>query len=212
MKGVSESWLTEKGLVLQKDGTYRRPTPMLDKALKQSPTPLFKALGETIDSKAGKESTKKAKSVTGANLTSLDKFDFKSIEIQYEFDVLPCPAPRMTQRDKWYRDPNHPDKTKRQRPCVTRYNDFKERIQELTRISGYELTPVLNILFVIPMPISWSKNKQFQMNSTPHMSRPDIDNLCKAVSDCLLTEDSFIWNLQAIKIWGYKEKIIILKS
>lgn len=49
MKGVTESWLAEKGLVLQPDGSYRRPN-MLDKALKQSMpnTGLFEAIPATL--------------------------------------------------------------------------------------------------------------------------------------------------------------------
>jgi Holliday junction resolvase RusA-like endonuclease len=66
-----------------------------------------------------------------------------------------------------------------------------------------------SILFMIPMPESWSLKKKHAMVKQPHKSKPDLDNLIKAVGDALYDDDSGLWNYRAAKRWGYEGQIII---
>jgi Holliday junction resolvase RusA-like endonuclease len=47
------------------------------------------------------------------------------------------------------------------------------------------------------------------MLGQPHQQRPDIDNLAKGVMDALASEDSYIYELHATKVWGEEGKIEI---
>jgi Holliday junction resolvase RusA-like endonuclease len=108
--------------------------------------------------------------------------------------VTPRGKPRMTRSDKW----NHRD-------CVTRYWEFKDRLREhLTEIPQ----PCL-MVFVFPMPESWKEKKKAIMRGQPHQKTPDIDNIEKAILDALYKNDSHIWNVHHIKIWGDEGKILI---
>ncbi len=84
-----------------------------------------------------------------------------------EYAITPVPKPRMTQRDKW-----------KKRPVVLRYHAFKDEV----RAAGVELEESgQHIIFVLPMPKSWSKKKQREMVGKPHQQKPDKDNLEKAL-------------------------------
>lgn len=135
--------------------------------------------------------------------------DGSYIDVSYSFDISPVSAPRMTQSDKWKLDPNHIDPLKRQRKPVEKYFKFKQDLLSLCAINGYNLTERLNILFVVPFPKSYSKKEQEQLNNQPHDQKPDIDNFSKSFLDSLSNNDRFVWNLHAIKLWGYKGRIII---
>ena len=107
-------------------------------------------------------------------------------------DVVPVPAPRMTQRDRW--DP---------RPCVKRYYDFKNEVALKARRHDIKLSESGNvIIFFMPMAKSWSKKKKERMAYTPHQQRPDLDNLTKAFWDALEVEDKHIWTATQAKIWA----------
>lgn len=60
----------------------------------------------------------------------------------------------------------------------------------------------LRIVFGLPMPNSWSNKKKALMDGLPHQSRPDIDNLEKAFLDALCTDDSYVWDVHATKLWS----------
>ncbi len=112
-----------------------------------------------------------------------------------EYDIIPCPAPRMTRADRW-----------KKRPCVLRYFDFKEEVsrQKIFVINGDAIT------FVMPMPKSWSKKKAKRLDGQPHTQVPDIDNLLKALLDSCYTQDKGIYFLSGLsKRWGTTGKIII---
>ena len=100
----------------------------------------------------------------------------------------------MTQSDKW-----------KKRKCVLEYRAFADEMR-LRVPRGTDLNNHA-ILFTMPMPKSWSKKKKAEMDFKPHKSRPDIDNLLKAVFDALYKEDSGIWQTHAAKVWGYEGSI-----
>lgn len=128
--------------------------------------------------------------------------DGSYIDVLYKFDISPCPAPRMTQSDQWKTDPYHNDPSKRQRKPVAKYFAFRDKLVFLCKESGYKLTGTLNILFIIPMPKSWTKKKQLEMYNQPHQIRPDRDNYLKAFQDAFDGDDGFVWDGRTIKLWG----------
>lgn len=77
---------------------------------------------------------------------------------------------------------------------VKRYLDYKEKIAIIAR-SKYKGDPIsgpveLNITFYLPIPPSWTKTKQRDMDGQLHTSRPDRDNLEKGVCDAL---NKIVW-------------------
>lgn len=87
-----------------------------------------------------------------------------------------------------------------------RYRAFCDHV----RLLGVTLPEsYAHVTFVIPMPKSWSKKKRAEMDGKPHQSKPDKDNLEKALMDALFTDDSHIWDSRVTKLWGETGKIII---
>jgi len=114
--------------------------------------------------------------------------------------IDPKPAPRMVHSDKW-----------KKRPIVLRYRKYRDDLRFLCSHSNVSVNAgVLGILFIMPMPKSWSKKKRAAMNGKPHQQTPDLDNLIKAVQDTLFKDDSHIWKYSPppYKIWGYIGTII----
>ncbi|VVT52223.1 Phage Holliday junction resolvase [Kosakonia radicincitans] len=111
------------------------------------------------------------------------------------YPIVPMGKPRMTRADKW-----------KKRPEVMRYRAFCDEV----RIWGVVL-PVAgaHVTFVLPMPTSWSKKKRAEMNGKPHQTKPDKDNLEKALLDALFESDAHIWDSRVTKLWGESGQIII---
>lgn len=121
--------------------------------------------------------------------------------MHYTFHINPCPAPRMTQLDRW-----------KKRPIVLKYFGFRDYMKLQANVLGYKLTPVLDIMFVLPMPDSWSKKKKYEMDGMPHQSSGDIDNLIKATLDALTDQDNYVYRIKAEKKWGITGKIVIFDA
>lgn len=101
----------------------------------------------------------------------------------------------MTRSDKW-----------KKRDSVLRYRAFKDEV----RLRGIQLPESgYHVIFVLPMPKSWSKKKMAEMNGKPHQQKPDKDNLEKALLDSIFEDDCRIWDGRVSKIWGYEGKIIV---
>ena len=114
-----------------------------------------------------------------------------------QFDVVPVPKPRMTQRDSW-----------KKRPIVLRYYAFKDEVN--LQKGDFEFPEYgAEVWFFLPMPKSWSEKKKQEFNNQPHQQKPDIDNLGKALFDALLEEDCRIWSCKYVKIWHKKPGIVI---
>ena len=110
-------------------------------------------------------------------------------------DVTPVTKPRQTKRDKW-----------KQRPCVMRYRAYADHLRaKMLDIPecGYHL------IFIMPMPKSWSKKKRDAMRGKQHQQTPDKDNLEKAVLDALYGDDSCVWDGRVSKFWGDKGRVIV---
>jgi len=143
------------------------------------------------------------------NETPVDRYQLDRTRRFYIFDVVPMGAVRMTQSDRWKKDPNHIDPRKRQRSAVGKYFAFKTLIKLQANQLKFELKQTLDAVYLIPMPSSWSKKKKEAMNGLPCLSKPDTDNITKALKDALLDNDNEVWFERAEKRWAYKGSIII---
>ena len=112
------------------------------------------------------------------------------------YDITPNTKPRMTQRDKW-----------KVRPCVAKYRAFKDEV----RLRRVELPEAYHVIFVMPMPSSWSKKKRAAMDGQPHKQTPDRDNIEKALLDSLYSDDSHVWDGRTTKVWGRAGQIIVME-
>ena len=112
------------------------------------------------------------------------------------YDIVSVPKPRMTQRDK--RPPV--------RPCVAKYRAFKD---EIFYAKLDLLEAGTSIMFVLPMPKSWPKQRKQKMYMKPHQQTPDLDNLLKGLFDACYQDDCVIWQITAKKVWGDKGQIWI---
>ncbi len=108
------------------------------------------------------------------------------------YDITPIGKPRMSRTDKW-----------KQHPAVLRYRAFCDE----ARLKKLELPEAgAHVTFVMPMATSWSKKKREQMNEKPHQSKPDCDNMIKALMDALYTDDAHIWDCRITKLWEKRAK------
>jgi Holliday junction resolvase RusA-like endonuclease len=104
------------------------------------------------------------------------------------------------------------------RPRMGKYGVYtpkKTAAYELAILAGYRKENIgknpidkpikVSINCGIKMPKSWSKKKKAEMWGNPHTSKPDIDNLVKAVLDALngvaFCDDSQIYEITSRKIW-----------
>lgn len=105
-----------------------------------------------------------------------------------EYNITPVAKPRMTRSDRW-----------KKRKCVTDYWAYKDEVQ-LKKVMVPEQGA--NIVFVLPMPKSWSKKEKARMNGQPHTKIPDVDNLLKGLMDACLKQDCKVNNVTVSKVWG----------
>ncbi len=127
-------------------------------------------------------------------------------EIIKIFNIVPLAKPRMTQRDRWSMVKRN---RHRARKCVLGWLYWREELQ--WQAEGFEMPKSgYHVIFVLPMPSSWSPKKRQEMEGKPHQQRPDKDNLEKALLDALCPGgDADIWDGRCSKIWGKEGQIII---
>ncbi len=112
------------------------------------------------------------------------------------YKINPVPKPRQTRSDKWNK-----------RPCVMRYRSFADEVRLMdVRVpeSG------AHVIFHMPMPRSWSNKKKLEMDGAPHQQKPDWDNLAKSLCDAVHSEDSFIYDFRATKLWAFDGAIEVI--
>ena len=152
--------------------------------------------------------------VSKTNEVAITEIEEKIFEIDitrkcHLIDVIPMGAVRMTRSDTWKINPNHKNEKQRQRPAVTRYWAFKNKVvQECTK-TNYIMKNTIDVVFFLPMPESWSLKKKERMNGMPHKSRPDVDNIVKGFMDALKDEDGDVWRVTAEKRYAYKGSILV---
>lgn len=90
---------------------------------------------------------------------------------------------------------------------LERYNQYKIDLLALSKQKRITIPEQGgHITFYIPVPKTWSKYKKSEMHLKLHQSKPDIDNLAKAVFDSLLSEDKQISDIRITKKWVNYEK------
>ncbi len=118
---------------------------------------------------------------------------------EYVIPIDPHPAPRMNGR--------------RITPRIERYKRFRIALKNYALSMGLnELPSAMGFHFIIPMPKSWSNKKRDRYRGKMHQQTPDLDNLVKAVLDCLTygrsLNDAHVGTfLFAQKTWGERGMI-----
>ncbi len=113
------------------------------------------------------------------------------------FPIVPKPYVRQVQSDKW-----------RKRPAVLRYRAFRDEvalhIKELP-------ADFFHVVFLLPVPPSWSRKRKLATIGRPHLGTPDKDNLEKGLFDAVYRfgDDGHIWNSASTKLWAAQGAIII---
>lgn len=130
---------------------------------------------------------------------SAPKIDKKNFIINIE----PHAKPRMTNKDK-----HHPSDK------AIRYFNWKAELERVAHEIGMPLDlpgQIQSIIFMVPMPKSWSKKKRNEMYSKPHQQVPDLDNFLKGFQDALCPEDSHIYSIKGElgKYWNTEGRIIL---
>lgn len=114
----------------------------------------------------------------------------------HNIPITPVPKPRMTQCDRW-----------KSRPCTQRYWNYKDALRLWYRENSM-VDVTIEIVFLLPMPKSWSKAKRAKHLHQRHQSKPDLDNLVKGYWDAILDDDALVWCGSAAKIWGEQGAIL----
>lgn len=124
------------------------------------------------------------------------------IPARLRLPVTPTAAPRQTGRDAW--NPS---------PRVIRYRAFRDELRIRAGQAGYAPEARIDIIFLMPMPRSWSGKKRRAMEGQPHQQKPDTDNLLKAFCDALLPEDDcHVWDMRGRKLWASEGAIEIIEN
>lgn len=115
------------------------------------------------------------------------------------YPITPVPAPRQTRADAY--------KTGRQmRPEVARYRAYRDELQ----VRRVQIPATFHhVVFVLAVPASWSAKEKLAQEGMPHTSRPDRDNLEKALLDGVYGEDAHVWDGRTTKLWGRQGMLIV---
>lgn len=109
----------------------------------------------------------------------------------------PIGAPRMTRRDKW-----------KKRPCVERYFAWKDSARAAAGVLPMaDHIESLSWTAYFEPPQSWSKLKRTAVIETLHRSKPDRDNIDKAVLDALFERDAAIARGTIQKLWDWTPRL-----
>jgi Holliday junction resolvase RusA-like endonuclease len=97
---------------------------------------------------------------------------------------------------------------------VKTYNDqqteeglFMWHLQQQWKQEPLERPISMKMRFVMPIPKGTSATRSFSMMDSEHTKKPDLDNLIKFVKDCcneiVWRDDSLVWQIDAVKVYGY---------
>lgn len=126
--------------------------------------------------------------------------------IKLTIPIEPKGAVRMTQRGKY------------KSVSAQRYLAYKNFIQWKVKQQLKGANPLtkalsVNIVFIMPIPVSYTKLQKTTLVNTYHVKKPDIDNLVKGCFDALnklvWKDDNQVARVTATKIYGSKPQIEI---
>jgi len=112
----------------------------------------------------------------------------------------PLGKPRMTRRDKWAK-----------RACVVRYREWADRVRAIAgAVPPAESVRRLSWVATFECPKSWSIARQEAAHGTLHRSKPDRDNIDKAILDALYPNgDAAIAAGTVEKRWAAEASLVI---
>lgn len=115
----------------------------------------------------------------------------------------PMGKPRMTRRDKWAK-----------RDCVVRYRAWADAARLVLKSQGGipdgAVIREVSWIAYFKMPGSWSNKKRAEMLHSPHRSKPDRDNIDKALLDALFKDgDEHITSGRIHKEWAETGKLYV---
>jgi len=85
---------------------------------------------------------------------------------------------------------------------LEKYNQYKVDLSAIAKQQRFSLPEQGgHVVFYIPVPKTWKKYKKEHMHLQLHQSKPDIDNLAKAMFDSLFAEDKCIADIRLTKKW-----------
>ncbi len=87
---------------------------------------------------------------------------------------------------------------------MEKYNDYKRRLFDEAVLKGFWMRDAgMEITYYLPTFKSWRVSKKLQRHLQPHQSKPDWDNLYKAMADTLRPhQDNAIWHVKDCKkLW-----------
>ncbi len=115
------------------------------------------------------------------------------------YAVTPNTKPRATRKDKWS-----------QRECIVKYRTYADEVRRLGVVVPDGLH---HLVFVMPMPKSWTKKKKAENLHQPHQATPDRDNMDKALLDAVFKHksggDQHVWDGRITKIWGETGALLV---
>ena len=95
---------------------------------------------------------------------------------------------------------------------VTRYQNAIALLAKRHIVEMFSTPIEIEIVFKFRHPKSWSKTRIAGIPS-PKTTRPDVDNLCKAVLDSLngiaWADDAIVCSLRAVKQWDVRDEVVI---
>lgn len=102
-----------------------------------------------------------------------------------------------------------------------RYHQYKQEIagiavEQLQTGQPTAAALGLKMMFIMPIPPSWSKKKRWDALDKAHTSKPDLDNLIKGCTDALngvvWQDDKQIVVVEAKKLYGFEPRIELYVS
>lgn len=115
--------------------------------------------------------------------------------------IEPMGAVRLSSSDRWSK-----------RPVAQRYFDWKNRFKLILSqsdllkemVSQIEKSGTITIIARHSVPESWPEKKKNAHYGIPMKSKPDWDNVSKAVCDVLFKQDSFLYRANVMQYYVLK--------
>jgi len=106
-------------------------------------------------------------------------------------------APRMTRRDTW-----------KKRPCVVAYHQWRDIVRAHCKdVPSADRVEALRVYCRFVPPGSMRRRKV--VCGSLKRTKPDVDNIAKAVMDCLWEQDQAIADVRVRKVWSLDENMQI---
>lgn len=106
------------------------------------------------------------------------------------------PKPQITGRQRLFSD------------IGRRYHAWRDSVHLLC--PEILIDPGHTLIFFFTPPKSWSRKKREAMLFQPHVVRPDVDNLIKAMLDAAHREDMHVWDVRGVKVYAEQEGTLLI--